>query len=276
MPWPKSSSSRSGATAKCTGRSYARGIAQGPLEVVGATDKSGTTITFLPDDTIFETTEFSYDSLSQRFRELAFLNRGITISLVDERAGKDKVFHFEGGIVSFVEHMNRNRNALHTPAIYVEGKRRRHGVRDRDAVERRLSGGRVLVREHGKHPRRRHPLEWSSRRAHPLRQPIRLPEQPHESAPWRYRRRGHPRRVDRRHQHEDPVAAVRGADEDQARQHRSERVRREPSLPKSSRVFSKRTRPRRSASSPKSSIRREPGKRRAKREIWHGAKARSR
>jgi DNA gyrase subunit B len=103
-------------------QSYARGIPTGPLEVVGATDKSGTTITFLPDATIFETVEFTYDTLSQRFRELAFLNRGITITLVDERAAKEKVFHFEGGIVSFVEHLNRNRNPLHTPAIFIEGK----------------------------------------------------------------------------------------------------------------------------------------------------------
>ena len=103
-------------------QSFERGIAVSALEIVGATDKTGTTITFLPDSTIFETAEFSYDTLSQRFRELAFLNRGITISLVDERASKEKVFHFEGGIVSFVEHLNKNRNALHTPAIFIEGK----------------------------------------------------------------------------------------------------------------------------------------------------------
>lgn len=102
-------------------QSYERGIPTGPLEVVGATDKSGTTITFLPDSEIFETTDFSYDTLSQRFRELAFLNRGVTISLVDERDAKEKVFHFEGGIVSFVEDLNKNRNALHDPAIYIEG-----------------------------------------------------------------------------------------------------------------------------------------------------------
>jgi DNA gyrase subunit B len=103
-------------------QSFERGLTASELEVVGATDKSGTTITFLPDDTIFETAEFSYDTLSQRFRELAFLNRGVTITLVDERANKEKVFQFEGGIVSFVEHLNKNRNALHTPAIFIEGK----------------------------------------------------------------------------------------------------------------------------------------------------------
>ena len=102
-------------------QTYGHGIAKTPLEVVGATDKSGTTITFLPDPTIFETTQFSYDSLSQRFRELAFLNKGITIVLVDERTSEEKKFHFDGGIVSFVEHLNKNKSALHAPAIHVEG-----------------------------------------------------------------------------------------------------------------------------------------------------------
>ena len=102
-------------------QAYEKGRPTGPLEVVGVTDKSGTTISFLPDHTIFEVKEFSHDTLSQRFRELAFLNRGITITLVDERQGREKVFHFEGGILSFVEHLNRNRNALHSPAIYIEG-----------------------------------------------------------------------------------------------------------------------------------------------------------
>jgi len=102
-------------------QTYDRGVASSELEVVGATDKSGTTITFLPDTTIFETSEFSYDSLSQRFRELAFLNKGITIILIDERSSKEKTFHFEGGIVSFVEHLNKSKNALHAPAIYVNG-----------------------------------------------------------------------------------------------------------------------------------------------------------
>ena len=102
-------------------QAYEKGRPTGPLEVVGATDKTGTTISFLPDHTIFEVKEFSHDTLSQRFRELAFLNRGITITLVDERQGREKVFHFEGGILSFVEHLNRNRNALHSPAIHIEG-----------------------------------------------------------------------------------------------------------------------------------------------------------
>ena len=101
---------------------FSRGKKKTELEEVGTTDKSGTTITFLPDETIFETTEFSYATLAQRFRELAFLNKGIAISLVDERTNKSKSFCFEGGIVSFVEDLNKNKSALHNPVLYAEGK----------------------------------------------------------------------------------------------------------------------------------------------------------
>jgi DNA gyrase subunit B len=103
-------------------QNYKRGIPKGPLESVGATDKTGTTITFLPDSTIFQTTEFSYDTLAQRLRELAFLNRGITIVLIDERQNREKTFHFEGGIVSFVEFLNKNRTALHHPPVLIRGE----------------------------------------------------------------------------------------------------------------------------------------------------------
>jgi DNA gyrase subunit B len=102
-------------------QAYEKGKVVTPLEEVGTTDKTGTTITFKPDRTIFETLDFSQDSLSQRFRELAFLNPGITIVLVDERDGKEKEFHFEGGIASFVEHLNKNRAPLHPTPIRIAG-----------------------------------------------------------------------------------------------------------------------------------------------------------
>src|SRR5215210_2536550 len=83
-------------------QTYQRGTPQGPLEQTGVTDRRGTKVTFKPDTQIFETTIFSFDTLSQRLRELAFLNGGITITLDDERDGKSHNFHYEGGIVSFV------------------------------------------------------------------------------------------------------------------------------------------------------------------------------
>ncbi|HOI18069.1 MAG TPA: ATP-binding protein, partial [Geobacteraceae bacterium] len=103
-------------------QSYRRGEPQAPLTAVGETKKRGTKITFHPDADIFETTDFSFDVLSQRLRELAFLNAGVKITIADEREeGKRHEFHYEGGIVSFVEYLNRNRNPLHPKPIYIRG-----------------------------------------------------------------------------------------------------------------------------------------------------------
>jgi DNA gyrase subunit B len=104
-------------------QSYARGNPQGPLENTGVTDKRGTKIRFKPDAQIFETTSFTFDTLSQRLRELSFLNRGILIVLEDERDGKKNRFQYEGGIASFVEHLNRNKETLHPRPILIEGVR---------------------------------------------------------------------------------------------------------------------------------------------------------
>jgi DNA gyrase subunit B len=99
-----------------------RGIPTAPLRVVGKTDKTGTWITFKPDPVIFDVTEYSFDTLSQRLRELSFLNAGVRIELIDERSGKSHDFQYEGGIVSFVEYLNHNRAPLHPP-IRVSGSR---------------------------------------------------------------------------------------------------------------------------------------------------------
>jgi DNA gyrase subunit B len=105
-------------------QSYRRGAPQGPLEQTGVTDKRGTKVTFKPDAQIFETTSFSFDTLSQRLRELSFLNRGIVIAIDDERDEKKKHrFQYEGGIASFVEHLNRNKEVLNPAPIYFEGTR---------------------------------------------------------------------------------------------------------------------------------------------------------
>src|SRR5438552_13572592 len=107
-------------------QNYTRGVPNGPLEMTGHTDRRGTKVTFKPDDQIFEATDFSFDVLSQRLRELAFLNRGLLITIDDERSesvGKKHVFHYTGGIVSFVEHLNKNKTPLHDKVIYFEGVR---------------------------------------------------------------------------------------------------------------------------------------------------------
>ncbi len=99
-------------------QTYERGKPLAPLKVTGKTKRRGTKVTFKADPQIFETLEFSFDILAQRLRELAFLNKGLTITLKDERKEKEQVFRYKGGIVSFVEHLNEAKTPLHRP-IYV-------------------------------------------------------------------------------------------------------------------------------------------------------------
>ncbi len=104
-------------------QSYERGAPQGDLEVTGTTKKRGTKITFKPDEQIFETTEFSFDTLAQRLRELAFLNGGVAITLDDERDGKAHRFLYEGGIISFVEYLNQNKTIVNDKPIHMHGEK---------------------------------------------------------------------------------------------------------------------------------------------------------
>src|SRR5229473_2737609 len=90
-------------------QTYERGAPTAGLEVTGTTKKRGTKVTFKPDAQIFETTEYSFDTLATRLRELAFLNGGVTITIDDERDGKSHTFLYQGGIVSFVEYLNQNK-----------------------------------------------------------------------------------------------------------------------------------------------------------------------
>lgn len=102
---------------------YKRGKTVSEIKCLGDTDKTGTTITFLPDDTIFDTIEFEYKILKTRLRELAFLNKGIRITLEDKRTGQKDNFHYEGGIVEFIGFLNSKKNPLHTNVIYAEGSK---------------------------------------------------------------------------------------------------------------------------------------------------------
>ena len=99
---------------------FSRGRSLAPLKVIGSSDKTGTTVTFYPDPEIFETTVFSYDNLKNRFREIAFLNKGLVIALEDKREGQEKreVFEFKGGIVEFVNYLNKNKQTLLSYPVY--------------------------------------------------------------------------------------------------------------------------------------------------------------
>ena len=104
-------------------QAYERGEPLAPLQETGTSTERGTRITFKPDSAIFETVDLSFDLLSQRLRELAFLNRGLRILIEDERHDKQHEFYYEGGIVSFVEHLNRVKTAVHSKVIYLQGEK---------------------------------------------------------------------------------------------------------------------------------------------------------
>ncbi|HXX46357.1 MAG TPA: DNA topoisomerase (ATP-hydrolyzing) subunit B [Candidatus Acidoferrales bacterium] len=104
-------------------QSYEKGIPTSKLKASGKTRKTGTKITFHADPSIFSTTTYSFDTLSQRLRELAFLNKGLKITLEDERSNKKAEFRFTGGISEFIKHLNRGKQTLHDSPIYMEGKR---------------------------------------------------------------------------------------------------------------------------------------------------------
>ena len=103
--------------------SFEKGVTKEPLHVIGETTETGTYVHFLPDSEIFDETVYDYDTLRHRLRELSFLNRGITITLSDERGEelRKEVFYFEGGISSFVEHLNRNKEVINPEPVYFNG-----------------------------------------------------------------------------------------------------------------------------------------------------------
>ena len=104
-------------------QSYRRGKPTAPLKETGHTDRRGTKVTFKPDTTIFDTTDFNFDTLSQRLRELSFLNKGVVITISDERNDKKHEFQYSGGISEFVKHLNKNKEVLHNPPIYFEASK---------------------------------------------------------------------------------------------------------------------------------------------------------
>ncbi len=104
-------------------QTYEKGKPTSKLKQTGKTRKTGTKVTFHPDGTIFEKTVFSFDTLATRLREYAFLNKGLKITLTDERTEKSAEFRFTGGIAEFVKHLNRGKSTLHDSPIYMEGKK---------------------------------------------------------------------------------------------------------------------------------------------------------
>ncbi|MEA3359994.1 MAG: DNA topoisomerase (ATP-hydrolyzing) subunit B [Thermodesulfobacteriota bacterium] len=102
---------------------YEKGVTTCPLEIIGKTKRRGTNIQFRPDKEIFESVDFSFDIICQRMRELAFLNTGVKININDDRNDKEKNFSYEGGISSFIEYLNKNKDVIHPKPIYIQGVR---------------------------------------------------------------------------------------------------------------------------------------------------------
>ena len=111
------------------GIEFMRGKTSRPLYEIGEAESTGTTVHFKPDNTIFTETVYDYDILRLRLRELAFLNKGVTISLEDKRDGRSETFHFKGGIIEFVKYVDANKDKINAEPIYVEG------VKDTNIVE---------------------------------------------------------------------------------------------------------------------------------------------
>ena len=108
---------------KISRQSYRCGIPDGPVEVIGQSNETGTTISFKPDKTMFETVDFDFDTLQNRFRNQAFLNTKVTIKFTDQRSGKEETYHYDGGVSEFVRFLNRSKTPIHEKPIELKGAR---------------------------------------------------------------------------------------------------------------------------------------------------------
>ena len=188
---------------------YHRGVAETPVAIVGETTTTGTQVEFRPDAEIFDTTVFSFDTLSQRLRELAFLNKGLTIVISDQRGESERSheFRFDGGVEEFVRYLNKNKKPIQPQPVYFEAAR--DNVEMEVAIE--------FFRQQYQHPRGRHPSKRVSRCLDAHAQRVPQTEQAREKAgrlvEWGRRTRG-PYRRRLGQGHEPPV---RGTDQGQAR-----------------------------------------------------------
>ena len=206
---------------------YARGAPQGPLEQGEPTEEHGTTITFLPDAEIFETLDFDFATLEQRLRETAFLTRGLRIGIEDERGeGKPGRLPLRGRDRGLRLLPEREQGPDPREGRLLRRRVRRGRGRGRAAVERLLPGVRLLVREQHQHARGRRPPVGLPLRAHAHAQPLRARDRRAQGEGREPLRRGRARGADGRHLGQAHRPAVRGPDQDQARQPRDGGLRR--------------------------------------------------
>ena len=208
---------------------FERGIPQTQVEPIGVMkpgERTGTTTIFLRDPEIFEVLEYRYDTLLQRFREMAFLTRGITLTFKDlrEKEPRETTFYFEGGVQSFVRYLNKNREVVHEP-IYIEREIEGTLIEAALAVHRRLQRIGLQLCQHHQHPRRRQPFDRPARCVDTHRQ--RLCAQAGHAQGKRHglHRRRHARRIDGDRQRQVARSAVREPDQGQAAQCRGQDLR---------------------------------------------------
>ena len=157
------------ATATSGPRSTSAASRRRAVKKIGPSNgRRGTTTQFRADAEMFETIDYSFETISQRLRESAYLTKGVWITLIDERIDRERSFYFEGGLVSFVRHLNRNKEVLHSRPIYCEKREGSDVGRGRAPVQRHLHRERPRVREQHQHGRRRHARHRLPRRADEL------------------------------------------------------------------------------------------------------------
>ena len=238
--WMRVESSRDGFV---WAQEYVRGKATTPVKKVGpSAGRHGTTTMFRADDEMFETTDYSFEMISQRLRESSYLNKGVWIRFVDERADRERSFYFEGGLMSFVRHMNRNKETLHPAPDLRRASRGQHLGRGRPPVQRHLHRERPRLRQQHQHRRRRHARDRLPGR--PDRVPERLgaPQRRAQGQRPEPERRRRPRGPDGGHQRQARRAPVRGPDEGEAGQRRGQGPGPDGRSPTGSRSTSTRTR----------------------------------
>ena len=245
---------------------FARGEPIEAMKATGPTKATGTTISFLPDLEIFDELEWSRETLVHMLRETAFLTRGLRIVLVDEREGETRdEFHYEGGIRDFVAYVNQSKDPLHKHIVYFEGETDLGTVEvamQWNALLRRVG---VLVREQHQHARGRLAPVGLQGGAHRHAEQVRARQGPAQGEGGEPRGRGRPRGARRGDLREAPRPAVRGADEDEARQPVGAGLRRADGQPEAGRVPRGEPARTRARSSRRRSRPRGPARRRARR-----------
>ena len=201
---------------------YERGVPVTPFEITGNTKRRGTKIRFRPDAEIFETLDFSYDTLSQRLRELSFLNSGLKITVADERTDKKQEFQYKGGIVSFVEYLNKNKTTIHPKPIHLEGEK--EGIYIDIALQYNDGYAENLFSfaNNINTDRRRNPPDRLQIRADPDAQQLCRGQQSLQEPEDEPLRRRRPRRADRGHQRKAVQPPVRRPDQGQTGKQRGE------------------------------------------------------